>query len=226
MDKYKKEILYALSLGALFAIFLTVNLYRHPIYNVDIVQSDFQLVTEEGISLGRAFSTISLMYKPDRDLGHFYVIIKTVVSEPYWRHSIISRDIHYRVSLLYKSSFVERLEGGYLGALNPNDGRTMYNCFTLPSFEHPMNSIRSVYGKMVLTFECDFYNVTSNKIFAENTEEFHIFIIHPNFRLVTFSLLITVSGIAILERSGPTYKVKNIWEKIKKRKKTKYTQGY
>ena len=141
---------------------------------------------------------------------------ETKVNEPSWGNSIISRDIIYRVSFFYKSKLIERLESDYFGALNPKDGAIMYTGFTLPSIDYPMNSIRSVYGKIVLTVECDFYNVTNNEIVVQNIEEFDIFVMHPSLKVSIFSLLIATSGMTILKGSGPTIKVKNIWEKIKK----------
>jgi len=218
MNRYQKNIVYAFTLGALLAMFIIVVEYQQPEYNENIVQSDFQLVTIEGKNIGWVFSTISLKYKPDRTLGRFYVTIKTEVSEPYWNHSIFSRDVLYHVSFWWNSMLLEQLEGNYFGALNPSRGRVMYSSVSLPSVDHPMYALRSVHSKIVLTIEGSFSNVTNNEIFTENKKTFHIFIIHPLARIVTLSLIIAVSGIAVVEKSGPTYKVKNIWEKIKKGK--------
>ncbi len=213
MDKYNQEIVYAIIVGAILAILFFLSLYQHPKYNIDIVQSDFHLVTQEEINLGWAFSTISLRYYPDRTIGRFYINIQTEVSEPYWRHSVSSKDIIYRISFWWKSRLIEQVEGNYLGSLNPESGRIMFSGFSLPSINRPMTVIRSRHGKMKLSVEGTFFNVTNNEVIANKTEDFHLFIIHPNVKLLTFSLFIAISGIAVIERIGPKYKVKNIWEK-------------
>jgi len=213
MNRYQKDIIYAIFFGIIIVLNIIVNIYRQPIYNADIVKSDFQLITRDGIELGWAFSTISLRYQPRRTLGKFILIIKTEVSESRLYYSIFSNDVAYRVSFWWKSRLIEQVDNNYLGALAPNRGREIYSSFILPSSKYPMNALESVYWKIVLTVEGAFYNMSSNEILAENVEEFSIFIIHPSARLVSFLLLIALSWLVLHERSGPILKNKNIWEK-------------
>lgn len=215
MTRYQENIVYVFSFGVILAVFVMVVEYRQPGYNENIVQSDYQLVTLEGKNLGWVFSTLSLKHIPDRGLGRFYVIIKTEVSEPYWNHSIFSGDIQYRISFWWNSMLIEELEGNYLGALTPSRGRVMYSAISLPSIDHPFDALQSVHGEVMLTVEGAFFNATSDEVIIEGTKEVHLFIIHPLMKMSIFLLMISISGIAIFKRSGPRYRVKNIWEKIK-----------
>jgi len=214
MDRQRKNILYAFCVGVLFAFLIFTYAYRQPEYEFNIVNFGFQLITEDGKNLGWAFSTISLKYKPSRSFGRFLIIISTYVSEPYWRHSISSRDIRYNISFCRNSRFIVQIDGSYLGALNPDHGRIMYNTFTLPSGKYPMDALKFIYGKIILTVKGAFYNITNNKVYEENTKELHIFVMPPSARFITFLLLIITLLIGMVERSGPTLKTR-FWKKRK-----------
>jgi len=213
MNRYQKDLAYTISLGFLFAILITVFIYRQPAYHVDIVQSDFRLINRDGLNLGWVVSTISLSYKPNTNLGTFHILIKTDVEVPKRHYSIISKDIRYQISFWYKSGLIVQLDDDYLGSANPNVSRSIYNAFSLPNFNYPMNTLQSVYGIIVLKVEAMFYNMTSNDILSENTVKIQLFIIHPLVKFALFSLITAICSIAVIERSGTTYKVKNIWEK-------------
>jgi hypothetical protein len=196
MNRYQKDFFYAFCIAVLLALNIFIFLYQEPNYQEDIVCSEFQLLTQDGKDLGWAFSTINLQYQPNRNIGRFLILINTEVGQPYWHHPIYSKEVHYRVSFWHKSRLIEQIDGAYLGAMNPNYSRKIYNAILLH-----MEPLEFRYGKIRLTIEGAFYNVTSNEVLTENTFELNLFIINPYIRIISFLLLIGFFLIAIFERS-------------------------
>jgi hypothetical protein len=166
------------------------------------VTSDFQLITVEGEKLGRAFSTIVLQHEPNTDFGKFMIVIRTQVSEPLWRYSVFPKDVRYCINFWLDSRLIERVEGNYLGASNPDQGRVIYNSILLPSNSHPMTALVSLYGDVVLTVEGSFYNSTSTEILAKGQEDVNMFIIPSSAGLVNFVLLAAVVILIVLDKTG------------------------
>lgn len=213
MNIYQKKIIYSICIGCVTSILITLILYQHPIYNLEIIHSDFQLINSEGKNLGWVFSTMSLQYIPEKNFGRFHINVETKVSEPIWQQSIFSRDIIYRISFWWKGNLIERLESNYFGSLNRESGRIMNSGISLPSIQRPMDIIRLKFGNILLRVEGTFLNTTNNQIISENKIDIQLLKIHPNLKLFTFSTLIALFGIAIFEQSDPVYKIKNIWER-------------
>jgi len=214
MNKHQQNILFSIGIGMLLAFNIFVNIYNQPNYNLDIVQFNYKLLTQDGKDLGLALSTIKLSYIPGKNWGKFLLLIETNVSKPYWYRSIFSKDVKYRVIIRQDSSIIEQVESSYLGSLNPERGKVMYGAFFLPSDKHSMNNIESIYGNILLNFEGSFYNTSNNQIWAISNVNLHLYIIHPSTRIVLFSFLIIYSSIFIIIRSGRTFaRVKNIWER-------------
>jgi len=214
MNKHRQNIFFSIGIGMLLAFNIFVNLYNQPNYNLDIVQFNYKLLTQDGKDLGLALSTIKVSYIPGKNLGKFLLLIESNVSKLYWDRSIFSKDVKYRIIIRQDSNIIEQIESSYLGSLNSERGKVMYGAFFLPSNRHPMNNIESVYGNILLNFEGSFYNSSNNQIQAISNVNLHLYIMHPSTRIVLFSFLIIYCSTFIIMRSGRTFaRVKNIWEK-------------
>ena len=76
-----------------------------------------------------------------------------------------------------------------------------------------MNTIRYTYGSIKLKIDGIFYNTTSNEVFTKNSEEINIFVIHPQAKIVIFSLMIILFSIVFIRRRKLHKEFPNIWEK-------------
>lgn len=204
----------------MFAITVAIYSYRQPIYSSEILRSDYQLITREGIDLGWAISTISLTYKPSTTtaLGRFLITIRTDVEEPKENISIFSKYTRYNISFWWKSKLIARLDDAYIGSKDPTGG--ISNAFSLPNFNYPMNDLPNTYGMKLLEVRCSFYNVTSAEVLSEKAIKLQLFIIHPLSKLTIIGLMAALCSIAVIERSGPpaySRSIKSIWEKSRLR---------
>jgi hypothetical protein len=206
MNKHHQNIIFGVGIGILLALNIFVNIYKQPKFDLDISQFNYNLITQDGKDLGIALSTIKLKYIPGRNWGKFLLLIETNVSKPYLDHSISSKDIKYKIVIKQNSRIIEQIESNYLGSLSSQRRTVMYRGLFLPSVSHPMNDIRSTFGKILLNFEGSFYNTSNNNIMAINNIDVNIFIIHPSTRFVFFSFLLIFPSIFLIIGSGPSFK--------------------
>ena len=206
MNKHHQNIIFCLGLGILLASNIFVNIYKQPKLDLDVMQFNYKLLTQDGKDLGLALSTIKLSYIPGRNWGKFLFLIETNVSEPYLDQSIFLKDLRYKIVIKQNSRIIEQIENNYLGSLNSERRNVMYGAFFIPSDKHPMNNIKSTYGKILLNFESSFYNNSDNNIMAISNIDVDLYIVHPSIRFVLFSFLLAYPSIFIIIRSGPKFK--------------------
>lgn len=205
MNRHQQNIVFSVGIGILLALNIFVNIYNQPKFDLDIVQLNYELLTQDGKDLGLALTTIKMRYIPGRNWGKFLLLIETNVSEPYLDHSIFSRDLLYKIVIKQNSRIIEQIEGKYLGSLNSQHRNVMYRAFFLPSDIYPMNNIKSTYGKILLNFEGSFYNTSDNNVTVSRNIDVDLYIIHPSTRFVLFSFLLIYPSIFIIIRSGPKF---------------------
>ena len=215
MNKHHQNIIFSVGVGILLASNIFVNLYNQPKFDLDIMQFNYKLLTQDGKDLGLALSTTKLRYIPGRNWGKFLFLIETNVSDPYLDHSIFLKDLKYKIVIKQNSRIIEQIESNYLGSLNSERRNVMYRAFFLPSDRHPMNNIKSTYGKILLNFESSFYNNSENNIVAFGNIDVDLYIMHPSTRIVLFSFLLVYPSIFILIRSGPKFKKQIVKDKRK-----------
>lgn len=206
MDKHHQNLIFIVGIGILLASNIFVNIYKQPKFDLDVLQFNYELLTQDGKDLGMALSTITLKYFPGRNWGKFLMVIETNVSEPYLNHSIFLKDVKYKIVIKQNSRIIEQIENNYLGSLTSERRNVMYGAFFLPSDIHPMNNIKSTYGNILLNFESSFYNTSDNKIMASSNIDVDLYIMHPSTKIVLFFFLLVFSSIFIIIRSGPMFK--------------------
>ena len=96
MDKELKKDVYLIALVILVSLFFFELVYKQKSFQSEIAFAEFDLVTSEMLSLGKANSSINVIYKPSRPskLGQFVVVIGTKVEAAKPLGSIYSLDVN------------------------------------------------------------------------------------------------------------------------------------
>jgi len=194
MEKELRQNLLLMALGILLSILFFEFAYQQPIYRAEVAFTEFELITSEGIWLGKTTSSIWVRYEPvdTSKPGNFVVIISTEVSIPHELNSICSKDVNYEINFLWKGKSVARWDSSYLGSSNSVGTNILYNCRTFPSLNQPMLEIQSKKGLISLVISGTYYNSTNDQILSTDETTIDIFVLPPFAKIMTFTLIFSI----------------------------------
>ena len=206
LDKNVQDAVFSTFLAIILVVNIFVFVYQHPVYEKEFLRANFKLLTHEGVDLGYSTSSLKINYRSGRHPGKFLLSIKTEASKPLYYQSIDSRDIHYKVSFIWRSMPVTSIEDAYFGAMIPERGEVMYSTFNIPSGKYQMRKLEHVFGVGRMVIEAEFFNSTSDTIIAKGREELLLLLIQPSIKPVSFTILVVFITLIMITKSGPLYK--------------------
>jgi len=194
MDKELKKDFYLIALVILVPLFIFELAYQQKSSQVEIAFAEFDLVTSERLSLGRANSSINVIYEPGRpsNLGQFVVVIGTKIDDSQPLGSIYSLDLNYEVVFLWRDRIIASWEDNYMGAFSIKNKHTLYCSRTFPSLTQPMLEVRSRWGPVNLRILGRYYNPISNQVLSIGEVTMKIFILPPLAKIVTATLIFII----------------------------------
>lgn len=194
MDKKQKKDFYIIALVILISLFFFELAYQQQSFQAEIAFAEFDLVTSEMLSLGRANSSINVIYEPSRSskLGQFVVVISTKVDDTQPLVSIYSLNLDYEVVFLWKDRIIASWKDNYMGSFSINDKHTLYQSRTFPSLTQPMLEVQSRWGLVNLRILGRYYNPISNHVLSIGEVTMKIFILPPLAKIVTATLIFII----------------------------------
>lgn len=194
MDKELKKDVYLIALVILGSLFFFELVYKQKSFQSEIAFAEFDLVTSEMLSLGKANSSINVIYKPSRPskLGQFVVVIGTKVDDAKPLGSIYSLDVNYEVVFLWRNRIIASWKDNYMGALSIKNKNALYCSRTFPSLTQPMLEVRSRWGLVNIKILGRYYNPISNQVLSMGETSMKIFILPPLAKIVTATLIFII----------------------------------
>ena len=194
MDKELKKDVYLIALVILVSLFFFELVYKQKSFQSEIAFAEFDLVTSEMLSLGKANSSINVIYKPSRPskLGQFVVVIGTKVDDAKPLGSIYSLDVNYEVVFLWRNRIIASWKDNYMGALSIKNKNALYCSRTFPSLTQPMLEVRSRWGLVNIKILGRYYNPISNQVLSMGETSMKIFILPPLAKIVTATLIFII----------------------------------
>jgi len=198
MEKKQKKAFYLILLCILVPILLIELAYRQKNSQVEITFAEFDLITSEWLWLGRANSSVNVIYEPSRpsELGQFVVVIDTRVDiqpdDDQLSASIYSLDFNYEVVFLLKDRIIASWKDNYMGSFSIKDKHTLYQSRIFPSLTQPMLEIQSRWGLVNLRISGKYYNSISNEVLSEGEVIMKIFILPPLAKIATATIIFII----------------------------------